>query len=62
MLGLRISPRKRLQLNETGETTVLAPQEKIRKVQIFLFLFVYEWSFCVIMNNTSRISTELYLN
>nr|CAH0102433.1 unnamed protein product [Daphnia galeata] len=32
MLGLRCSPRKRLQLNETGETVPMSPPEKMRKI------------------------------
>lgn len=32
MLGLRSSPRKRLQLSETGETASMSPPEKMRKV------------------------------
>ncbi|EFX77859.1 hypothetical protein DAPPUDRAFT_305307 [Daphnia pulex] len=32
MLGLRCSPRKRLQLNETGETISMSPPEKMRKL------------------------------
>lgn len=32
MIGLRISPRKRLQLAESVETGVVPPPEKMRKV------------------------------
>ncbi|XP_057377603.1 uncharacterized protein LOC130699265 isoform X3 [Daphnia carinata] len=34
MLGLRSSPRKRLQLNETGETAPMSPPEKMRKTLV----------------------------
>jgi hypothetical protein len=39
MLGLRCSPRKRLQLNETGETVPMSPPEKMRKVFFQSFFF-----------------------
>ena len=40
MLGLRVSPRKRLQLTENGDKIISSPNEKIAKVSFQSIYFL----------------------